>query len=238
MGGLGNLLFQVSAGVSLALDNNDEYFINPYNHKGRGQGNHISVYLDNIFSNIKKTNITPEYKFEHISNVYKEIPYKKDMCIEGFFQSYNYIKHHKEEIKNLFNLNFINNKKDKKILTIQVRTGDYANEPSFNILNKNYYENSLNQINLEEYDIYLISDFPELAKKIIPDINYKIFHKTELHDIFLMSQSDVCIISNSTFGWWGSFLGNDKTTYAPYQWNVDKEQFEGIYRDDMIKVNF
>jgi hypothetical protein len=56
--------------------------------------------------------------------------------------------------------------------------------------------------------------------------------------MFLMSKSDVCIISNSTFAWWGSFLGEKKITYAPYIWNTDVEEFENIYSEEMIKIKF
>lgn len=239
-GGLGNLLFQVAAGVCLAIDNKDVYHINPNRHIGLGQGNYILNYTHNIFSKIQKTNHVSTNVFEHISNLYTDIPYSSDICLKGYFQNFNYIKKHQNTLKEIFHFDYINfNKiKQKKILSIHVRTGDYKLYNHFNVLNKTYYENSLNNINIDEYEIFLISDFPSEAKKMIPDIPYKIFHKSELEDMFLMSKSDVCIISNSTFAWWGSFLGDKKITYAPYMWNTDVKQFENIYNEEMIKVTF
>jgi hypothetical protein len=56
--------------------------------------------------------------------------------------------------------------------------------------------------------------------------------------MFLMSKSDACIISNSTFAWWGSFLGNEKIIYAPKIWNLNEEEFKNIFADNMIRVDF
>jgi hypothetical protein len=239
-GGLGNLMFQIAAGMCLSIDNNDVYKINPSRHIGRGQGNHISNYLHTIFSKIEKTDFISSNIFEHISNKYKEIHYSENLCLRGYFQNFNYIKSYQNKLKEIFHFDYINfNKiKEKKILSIHVRTGDYNYYNHFNILNKNYYENCLNKINVDEYEIFLISDYPSEAQKVIPDIPYKIFHKSELADMFLMSKSDVCIISNSTFAWWGSFLGEKKITYAPYIWNTDVEEFENIYSEEMIKIKF
>lgn len=240
-GGLGNLLFQIAAGLNLALNNQDTYKINPNLHIGRGQGNHINNYINNIFSKIEKTNFVSSNTFEHLSNHYKNIPYSENICLRGYYQNFDYIKDNQEQIKKTFELNNIifNKTKEKKILSIHVRTGDYANHPHFNILNKNYYENCLNAINnIEDYEIYLVTDYPSLATKYIPDIPYKIFHKSELMDLFLLSKSDICIISNSSFAWWGSFLGDTKITYAPYMWCTNQDEFKNIYSKDMIKINF
>jgi hypothetical protein len=239
-GGLGNILFQVAVGISVAIENNDIYAINPNNHLGRGQGNHISSYIENILLKIQKTNFKSDKIYENFSNDIKKIPYVENLCLSGFFQNYNLFKHNKDQIKKAFNFDFINfdKNKEKKILSIHVRTGDYLLEPNFNIINKNYYEKCLNMLNLDDYEIYLISDFPDIAKSYLPDINYKIFHKSELHDMFLLSQSDACIIPNSTFSWWGSFLGQDKITYVPNIWAVANEDFKDIYHDNMVKVQY
>jgi hypothetical protein len=239
-GGLGNLLFQVATGINLALNNNDVYKINPNNHIGLGQGHRITNYLDNIFSKIEKTDFTTSNIFEHTSNKYVDIPYSKELCLQGYFQNFAFIKSHKNKLKEIFHFDYINfnKKKEKKILSIHVRGGDYNFYPHFNILNKEYYERCLNNLKIDDYEIFLISDFPEAAKKHIPDIPYKIFHRSELQDMFLLAKSDVCVISNSTFAWWGAFLGDEKITYAPHIWCDGTEEFEGIYTDDMIKISF
>lgn len=239
-GGLGNLMFQIAAGICLALDNQDIYKLNPNRHIGRGQGNHISNYTNNIFSKIEKTDFISNNVFEHMSNTFKPITYTEDICLRGYFQNFNYICQHQKHLKETFNFDYIefNKIREKKILTIHIRTGDYTQYEHFNIITKKYYENCLNKIDIEEYEIFLISDYPQLAQKYLPDIPYKIFHKSEIEDMFLMSESDVCIISNSTFAWWGSFLGREKIIYAPFKWNLNDEEFKNIYTDNMVKVDF
>jgi hypothetical protein len=239
-GGLGNLLFQVAAGVSFAIDNNDIYRINPANHIGLGQGNTIINYLDNIFSKIEKTDFTSSNIYHHHTNKYIDIPYLDGLCLRGYFQNFSYLKNHKNLIREIFNLNYLNfNKiKEKKILTIHVRGGDYKQYPNFNIITKKYYENCLNKIDVDEYEIYIVSDCLSTVKEKIPDIQYKFFNGTEIQDLFLLSKSDTCIISNSTFAWWGSFLGDEKIVYAPSTWCADTDEFLNIYSDNMIKINY
>ena len=115
-GGLGNLMFQIAAGMCLAWDNNDVYKLNLDRYIGRGQGNHISNYTNNIFSKIEKTNFVSSNVYEHMSNVFRPIPYSEDICLRGYFQNFNYIKHHQKRLKETFHFNFIefNKIKEKK----------------------------------------------------------------------------------------------------------------------------
>jgi hypothetical protein len=52
-----------------------------------------------------------------------------------------------------------------------------------------------------------------------------------------------CIISNSTFSWWGAWLNTrpDKKIYAPEYflgWRIKKEYPQNIYPHDWVKVSF
>lgn len=240
-GGLGNILFQIAAGLTFAKKHQETYKINPNLHIGKGQGNQITQYLNNILSKIEKTDHVSTNIYDHITNNYIDIPHTADLCLKGYYQNFNFFREQEKFIKETFHFEYLdfNKKFEKKILTIHVRTGDYYHHPHFNILNKQYYENCLNRLDLKNYDVFLISDYPEEAKKYIPSISYKIFHKSELADLFLISQSDACIISNSTFAWWGSFLGKDKENiFAPAIWCKDNEPYENIYSDNMTKINF
>lgn len=236
-GGLGNQLFQVIVGYFLAKQNGDEYGINPFLDKGRGQGNSINNYIDSLFKNINKTN--------HIgSNLYKEpqfnytsIEYSKDLLLEGFFQTEKYFLNKKNEINEL--LDFRCDEDPTNVCTIHIRTGDYLNRTEFDIVTPKYFQNAVNYIlSINENVVFkIVSDNNNYALKYIPsNIKYEFVSSNELQDLKTISKCDFAIISNSSFGWWGSYLGKNKITLAPNKWFNVNSDVSDVYRNDMIKI--
>ena len=240
-GGLGNLLFQIAAGYSLAIKHNVQYKINPNLHNERGQGNHITSYLNSIFKNIELTDYVPANVFKEPDKLGDiEIPYENNLLLDGFFQKEKYFIEHKTEINKLFGFDSVK-LIPKNICTVQVRTGDFLFDNTFNVINPDYFLKALNFV-LEQNsntNFYLVTDYYNLAIKYLPShIKFNYANLSELEDLKLMSQSDYCIISNSSFGWWGSFLGKDKITLSPYKWFNNGDNATETYRKNMIKVNF
>ena len=63
--------------------------------------------------------------------------------------------------------------------------------------------------------------------------------KDEIEDLFLLTQGKYFIGCNSTFSWWGSFLGNQNLKIFPKKWfNKGGEMLEStdIYRDDLLCI--
>jgi len=237
-GALGNQLFQVIVGYFLAKENDDEYSINPSLDKGRGQGKPINTYIDCLFKNINKTN--------HIgSNLYKEpqfnytsIEYSEDLLLEGFFQSEKYFLNKRNEINEL--LDFKCNEDPTNICVIHIRTGDYLNQSNFNVVTPKYFENAINYVLSvnENISFKIVSDDNNYARRYIPNnIKYEFVSSDELQDLKTISQCDYAIISNSSFSWWGSYLGKNKITLAPNKWFNVNYDVSDVYRSDMIKID-
>jgi hypothetical protein len=240
-GGLGNLLFQISSGYIFSKNNNTDYKINYKLDKGRGQGNPLSFYKNNIFQNIQETDIIPSYIIEESKfDIEKQID-QKDILLDGFFQKAKYIEKYKNELNTLFNFDSIKLKDKKtKICTIQIRTGDYLHPyySNFNVITQKYIKYSIDYVlnSFNDIKFYLITDYYYLAKNFLPvNFNVEYYNLSEIDDLKLMSQSDACIISNSTFGWWGSFFGKDKLILAPHIWNKT-DKLDEIYTSNMIKI--
>jgi hypothetical protein len=237
-GGLGNQLFQVITGYYLAEKNNDEYGINPNLYRGGGQGNSISVYTDSIFKNIQKTNHESKVIYKEPRFNYTDIEYSEDLLLDGFFPTEKYFLNKKYEINNL--LDFKCNEEITNVCVIHIRTGDYLNESNFNVVTPKYFENAINHVLSINPDISfkIVSDSNNHVSRYIPDnIKYEFVSSDELQDLRTISQCDFAIISNSSFSWWGSYLGKSKITLAPNRWlNVNCE-ISDIYREDMIKIN-
>jgi len=241
-GGLGNQMFQIATGLALALEHNDNYGIDVKNHIERGQGCHISRYVDTIFSKINKLTTDNSYNiFKETLYEFKPISYSDKIILDGYFQSEKYFAKYKKQIIDMFSINYIN-ESTFPICTIHIRTGDYIASPPFNVVTPTYFMNAITYIQSLNPDVYfkIITDNSVLAKTYIPkDLTYEdISSSDEIADLSSIAISDYVIMSNSSFSWWGSYLGKDKLTIVPDIWfNLPDIKMIDIYRDDMIKIS-
>lgn len=252
-GGLGNMLFQIAAGVSLAIDNNKECFFDIDGHRIGLQGFNGSKYKNNIFRNIKNGKIDIKNNYQEPFFHYKKIEYKENIQLEGYFQSEKYFINNKEKIINLFSvdennlvflskiLDNIRDNTNKKISSIHIRRGDYLHFPNFHpFIGIDYINQSMK---LFKDNLFLVfSDDIEWCKENIKN-NFVYYIEEKLEDyqeMWLMSLCDNHIISNSSFSWWGSYLNKNenKQIIAPKIWfgNGLNHDTKDIYTDKMIKI--
>jgi hypothetical protein len=251
-GGLGNQMFTIAAGASKALDLQTEFGIN-YNlfpHAG-GQGKPPTHFKDTFYSKIKPTDAAPHYIFNEKDWSYSPIPDISDMIIDGYFQSGKHFANNKEYVKELFC--FPENIKEKidtalkristKKIGIHIRLGDYL-MPGYitthYICNRDYYVNALKEFDLSEYTSIVVTDNIADYNKYIALDNVIIGNgKTELEDLYLLSQCDAIIMSNSSFSWWGVFLGKEKEKICtPSRWfgQDGPQNYQDIYEKNWIKI--
>lgn len=237
-GGLGNQIFQVVVGYIFAKDHNDKYAINPALHSGNGQGFHLNKYLNTIFKNVDKTNHKSSNYYKEPQFNYTEIPYNEDSLLEGYFQTEKYFLNRKKEINSL--LDFECSEEPTNECVIHIRTGDYLILSNFNVVTTNYFEKAIDEVlqKNSKVSFKVISDNPSIAKTYLPkDLFYEFVSYDELSDLKTLSQCDYAIISNSSFSWWGSYLGKSKITYAPNKWfNNINYDVSDVYREGMIKI--
>lgn len=161
------------------------------------------------------------------------------ILLDGYYQSHKYfadwdlirnIWHFPENIKEKVTTHIIEHIKTKhsvsKIGCIQVRRGDYVRlNDTHPIQTIEYYREGIAK--LQDYHgiehFVVISDDPVWCTMTFKDDAYITVINTgttnELFDLYLASQCDAAVISNSSFGWWGAFLGKpDKPTVAPTKW--------------------
>ena len=69
---------------------------------------------------------------------------------------------------------------------------------------------------------------------------FKNLHNSdEIEDLYSLSQCDGVIISNSSFSWWGAWLGKKKyKVISPNRWFGPKgpKNYQDIYKKDWIKI--
>lgn len=226
--GLGNHLFQLSACLALAWDNNQELYCYHINIWCKSE----NIYQEEtIWRNIKTENINTNkiIKVPHgyHPNIFKYIPNAKYI---GYLQCFKYFDHHREKLQCFFepnkdDLTYIYSKYKqylkKKNCSIHVRKGkDYEEiarrwNPEF-ILKKGYYDKAINFIK-DKVELFLVfSDNIPYCKSLFtnenyPDINFIFIRERDFIDMWVISLCNHHITSNSTFSWWGAYLNKSKT---------------------------
>jgi hypothetical protein len=242
--GLGNSLFQIATTISIALDNNmDYYFPNNCNFK-RVRFNQNS-FFKNELPWIDLTTIKNFGRWGTGDIKYIKPPiFNKTTIIDGFFQSEKYFKHHRDKILKLFDLKDVYKEhiknKYKHILnnnscSLHIRRGDYLNAREMKILDLDYYRKAVKYFNTDTLFV-IFSDDINWCKENFGFIEKKIFieEKNDLLEMYLMSLFTKNIIANSTFSWWGAWLGNNNEVIMP---NPDNNWFSDIFYEEKQKYS-
>jgi len=185
---------------------------------------HLSLLKDETFSN----NIPPS------AQLYKLADNRMYM---GNFQSETYFSEYKADIKKLFSVKdthaqkfeaiFRRLPKAEKYITVHIRRGDYLSHNW--ALNIAYYHNAIKSIHQEENYYIFISDDPGFVKAEFSYLaNKYVSENDEITDFQFLTHADTCILSNSSFSWWGAWLNTNphKQVLAPMYWLGQKYEIE------------
>lgn len=253
MGGLGNQIFQIFATISYAIKSHNQFKFT--DAKILGKGNIILRYTfwDTFFSRLKifTTNDFPLVKvIKEKDFTFNELPVNEmintNILISGYFQSYKYFDDNYEIIIRMIGLEQMQDRLLKKMnynssfldnsISIHFRLGDYKKIPEkYNILRKEYYENSINHIKhkyseinfnilyfCENDDIDEVNESIKYLSTKFPNYEFIIVDKNlaDWEQLLLMSCCHHNIIANSTFSWWGAYFNswNTKIVCYPSLW--------------------
>jgi Glycosyl transferase family 11 len=144
---------------------------------------------------------------------------RSNALLLGYFQCTNYVSKVKKEMLKIYpkdmsakTINLINQLKNREVLVIHVRRGDYLNEP-FGVLEDSYYEKALNEIEYERFDeMWVFSDDLKIAKQMAifkQSRSVKFVDDSDLSSaetLEIMRHGSGFIIANSSFSWWAAQL--------------------------------
>lgn len=236
-GGLGNMLFQIAATKSFAIDAgveasfpnlkaqmkliNDDSVYNPSIKHG--------FEYETIFEGLLRDSpINPKlvkFPFEFIKNTVTD-----NTIIDGFFQSEKYFNHHRDAILSLLQIpdsvmSVINEKYshilNTKTTSLHVRRGDYVRHPNHHpTCGDEYYREAISKIDGETTLVVFSDDIDWCKKNLNYDNIIYIENEKDYIELYLMSLCDNNIIANSSFSWWGAWLNqnNKKIVVGPKQW--------------------
>lgn len=160
--------------------------------------------------------------------------------LDGYWQSEKYFSDIADIIKNEFTVKLPQTDKNMELaqqitscesVSLHVRRGDYVTDAKTNTIHGtcdlDYYARCIEHLTQKVHRpcFFIFSDDPEWTER-----NLRITHpvtfidhngaKRNYEDLRLMSQCRHHIIANSSFSWWGAWLGQHQNTivYAPKRW--------------------
>ncbi len=184
-----------------------------------------------------------------------------NVYLEGYWQTEKYFKSIASTIRSEITLKEEMKGKNRELkekilcdensVSIHIRRGDYVTNNLINQIHGccslRYYQKGIQKINdlLDSPRYYVFSDDIPWAKENLKINNPIIFIENtapekDYEELILMSLCRHHLIANSSFSWWGAWLGTtaDKITIAPSQWVKDPlRDMNDLIPDDWIKIN-
>ncbi|TDK43319.1 alpha-1,2-fucosyltransferase [Algoriphagus formosus] len=269
-GRLGNQLFQLAFASIISYKFNKRIFLIPCEQYGICLINikasrvvpwtNFKLYLRAVSYLDKRINIKNKIEIKScFENNFIDKNIQFPLRIEGYFQDGKFFSCWKQIVLNNISIqkNVINRFHLKypwvgasRILLINLRLQEYSYVKFKEIeavaaLPVFWYLNLLKELPLKTFDkIVVISDDIIEAKNLLGmDCSEFIFINDDyIMDFLFLMESDVLIIPNSSFSWWGAFLNKKthKKVYAPKNWvgyNVGIEYPTGIMIDEFIWID-
>ena len=253
IGGLGNQLFQYWAGVVLSRKINAKLILDFSAYETFYKTHNFALQFLLVNQNPMKYSISAVGSQHHkLLSVYKEPHFhydenlfkqKSPVIIEGYWQSYKYFDHIRDEIVSTLKPKQLSSgalEVKQAILnsiqpvSLHIRRGDYTIESHrkvHGLMPFEYYNKAMSMIGVEDSTYFVFTDDVDWVQKNKDKFIYPVtvvsrvgrFY-SDLEEIYLMSLCRANVLANSSFSWWGGYLNvNDgRRVIYPKKWFLDK----------------
>jgi hypothetical protein len=245
-GRLGNQMFQYAALIGFATHSNQKWGIPKRNSEEieiGGLGYKERFVLNDMFDLNYETEITPQFNFMENGTL---VSLPENTNIHGYFQNSDYFEHCKDIVRKEFSFkdtikdkvqHFVDSLNVDGLVSVHVRRGDYVTLSDCHPpQSKEYYLRGMSEF--EDKTPLIISDDIEWCKETFGN-DYSYSEMDDMYeDMCLMSLCDAHVLSNSSFSWWGAWLGGGPSV-APKKWfgrNHPNFNDVSIYEKDWILI--
>jgi len=246
-GGLGNQLFQFAASYSLAVRLNAEIIFDTSGYPDQVFGRELELtkfalgHQENVkFEVLKKQyqdhrSVTEDHVRRFDPSMWKSL--SESTLLHGYFQSEKYFENLHSKITDLIRLTHSCDRLQaafEQILSVEnpvalhVRRGDYVTNPVVarkrSVCDLGYYKRAVDRLNsvVPNATVFAFSDDRIwVEKQLSKDLNIVLLDEfSTVADLMLMASCKHFIIANSTYSWWGAWLGEkkDSVIVAPSRW--------------------
>lgn len=217
---------------------------------------HLRKRLNMLVANYYQLN-TRQYPFAENEH---DVIFENNTLYIGYFQSplfmrtYETLIREQLSIKDIYTTGFKTRYEtlyaDNTIVTVHIRRTDYKNLQHLNLgaddltLPLSYYQNTLATLSGKNLHYIFVSDDTAFVEENFREIEPKTISKEcEIYDFQHLMNSDICVISNSTFSWWGAWLNTkkNKIVYCPKYYlgyHLKKQIPQNIYPEEWRQIEF
>ncbi len=230
-GQLGNQLYQLATTLSYSWDHG-AVAIFPGLHNPAYR---ISTNKDRLFFRLNDSQPTRPFLHEFKETCWfskERVPFREDLILDGYFQSWHHFHHHFQKIKEIFSpsaftlevlsskYKYLLNRDDTVGVHVRTQAKDVHDSGVHPFLGFDYYEQAMSLfpgnatfVVCSDKTNWCKNSFKRFGKKFVfVEGNYGI------EDMFLLTKMNNLIACNSSFSWWASYLNSDvdKKVIVPY----------------------
>lgn len=205
-GRLGNQLWQIACTVALARKHNSSYGFPVWKYQP------YFGLKDCFYAQLPMGTTYQEPSF-----TYSHIPYRPNLNLLGYFQSYKYFDFDAAHIRQLLTPNKATMPLGN-IVGIHVRRTDYLKFASHHYnLPLAYYQQAIEKLQADK--VMVFSDDIAWCRQHFPS-HYYFSEGNEIEDLSRLTQCCALVLGNSSFSWWGAWLNPDlnRRIIAPGNW--------------------
>ena len=166
----------------------------------------------------------------------------RKLLVYGFWQNIRYFQDIESEVLQAFSFHHID-KYNRQLahdmstsdsVSIHIRRGDYLKYPEYAVCTPKYYQCAIASIQqrIATPKFNSFSDDWEWSERFMSQqgVVYKVIAHNRgadsYKDMFLMTQCRHNILANSSFSWWGAWLGEQqgRIVICPATWNLKSEK--------------
>ena len=226
MGGTGNQLFQYALGKSLEARGREIY----YDRSLIDADPKRNYSLDKFGLNLQFSE--PVGRLVRERNMYfdSSIFFLDNCTLEGYWQCEKYF----ECVAPFLREELIESNEKNDDAFVHVRRGDNcygAGLTYHGLLDFDYFMNGIgyleNKVKPNHY--YIFSDDTKWCKEHFSDSKITVIEgNSDYQDLQLMARCRYGIIANSSYSWWGAYLGNCDVVVAPRRWYISVDEGDTV----------
>lgn len=269
MGGLGNQLFQIATTLAYAKDHNLDVAF-PASWETRADrlpiwttyfgkaGHPWTLLTSEEFKRLQwVTKHENGFLYRSISPPQRYIPFHK---LYGYFQSSLYFAKYAQEIRAALQVpEWLQSKAMGYLLETcaitdpsgwiagHVRRGDYLKATDFHVVTTSAYFNGARAEICRRIGgnrtVCWITEDPEYVYRHLYEAGDKVVYSDGFTDFACLSLFQHCILSNSSFSWWATWLNpreySSRILCAPSKWfgPTGPQDVETVYEEDWIRID-
>ena len=247
LGRLANQMFQYASLKGIAKNRGFDFVIPPENKFGESDplvrsdplNIHNCFNIDNNRIGMYPNQIFAERMHTFDQELFETCPDNIDLF--GYYQSPKYFNHIEDEIRKDFSFSqdLVDSCQEVidtlggDVISLHIRRTDYKANPNHPLQPIEYYNSALDKLPKDSSVVVFSDDYEWCeSNEAFSDDRFAVSNNAADFDLCLMTLCKYHIIANSSYSWWGAWLGKSDKVIAPKNWFGASCSHKSV--DDMV----